>query len=290
MEVEKIEDNKKTSKLLNFILIFVILCVFVFWYASSLGTKGLIVKEYRVSSNILTSNFSGVKIVHFDSLLYGSTIDENDIESLVKKINVLNPDIVVFTGDLVSTTKNITEDEKDFLKESLGNINASIGKYASMGDYDYSLSSYEEIMENGGFKVIKNSYEKVYYKNNDFIYIVGLPSDTKDIVDFDSSFEFYSDQTRKYIICLIHEGKTIDKINNTPYEIDLILGGHSLNGSVVLPFYGPLFLSDEEKYYGEKYEKGITQIYISSGLGTKKYAYRFLNKPSINLYRLKSNQ
>ena len=33
-----------------------------------------------------------------------------------------------------------------------------------------------------------------------------------------------------------------------------------------------------------------TNIYISSGLGTRKYHYRFNNKPSFNLYRLKAQK
>ena len=71
--------------------------------------------------------------------------------------------------------------------------------------------------------------------------------------------------------------------------MDLVLGGHSLNGSVVIPYYGPLFVDKNSgKYYQEEYTKGITKIYISSGLGTNKYNYRFNNKPSFNLYRLKA--
>ena len=43
------------------------------------------------------------------------------------------------------------------------------------------------------------------------------------------------------------------------------------------------FLVDKEYY-----EKGITNIYISGGLGTNEYKYRLFNKPSFNLYRLKA--
>ena len=42
------------------------------------------------------------------------------------------------------------------------------------------------------------------------------------------------------------------------------------------------------KYTSEHYNKGITDIYISSGLGTDKYPYRLFNRPSFNLYRLKA--
>ena len=44
------------------------------------------------------------------------------------------------------------------------------------------------------------------------------------------------------------------------------------------------FLEEDGQYY----RKGITDIYISSGLGTNKYQLRFNNKPSFNLYRLKA--
>ena len=88
---------------------------------------------------------------------------------------------------------------------------------------------------------------------------------------------------------LAHDGKTIKLLDDTTYEVDLILGGHSLNGSVVVPYYGGVFLDDlADKYYQEHYSKGITDIYISSGIGTNKYPYRIFNKPSINLYRLKA--
>ena len=69
----------------------------------------------------------------------------------------------------------------------------------------------------------------------------------------------------------------------------MILGGHSLGGSVRLPFYGGLFIDENSyKYYDSEYKKGITNIFISSGLGTNKVGYRFLNKPSFNFYRLKA--
>ena len=103
------------------------------------------------------------------------------------------------------------------------------------------------------------------------------------------AFKFYDENNRKYVIVLIHDGNTIRYIDESNYEVDLILGGHSLNGSIVLPFYGGLFKDKYSyKYVNNYYSKGITNIYISSGLGTNDYKYRFNNKPSFNLYRLKS--
>ena len=96
METEK----KKTHKFLNFLLFIIILSLGLVFYSKYVGVKGLIVKEYRVESNILTENYSGLKVVHFSDLLFKSTVDRDDIKKLVSKINTLRPDIIVFTGDL----------------------------------------------------------------------------------------------------------------------------------------------------------------------------------------------
>ncbi len=293
--MSKQEDNdaqlkeKKSHKFLNFIIFIFIFIVGIVLYSKYVGTKGLIVKEYRVESNILTSNFNGIKIVHFSDLLYKSTIDKDDVKSLIDKINLLKPDIVVFTGNLVSNNVKVTELDIEFLKSELSKIKASIGLYAVYGEYDYNLDNYEDIMTSSNFKVLNNSYEELFYKTDESIYIVGFPSSIKENADLNELFEFYDDLNRKYTIVLLSEGASIKYLDESTYEVDMILGGYSLNGSIVIPFYGGLFKDKNTYKYSEPYyQKGITNIYISSGLGTKKYGYRLFNHPSINLYRLKA--
>ncbi len=40
------------------------------------------------------------------------------------------------------------------------------------------------------------------------------------------------------------------------------------------------------KYNNAYYKIGNTDMYISGGIGTSNYSFRWFNKPSINLYRL----
>lgn len=283
------EAKKDKHLFLNIIIIIVIIFTLIFLYAKYIGVKGIKTKEYRVESNILSSNFSGIKIVHFSDLLYKSTISDEDIKELIEKINILKPDIVVFTGDLVNENINLTDKDIQFLIDNLSQIKVTIGKYAIKGDSDYHLIDYEEIMESSDFKILNNTYEEIFYKTNESIFIVGLPSSIEDNIYLDKAFDFYDENNRKYIIVLVHDGNTIKYIDESNYEVDLILGGHSLNGSVILPFYGGLFIDKScYKYYDEYYSKGITNIYISSGIGTNNHKYRLNNKPSFNLYRLKS--
>lgn len=285
---EKLEE-KKSHKILHIIIIVILICILIFLDAKYLGPSGLRVKEYRVESSILTSNFSGIKIVHFSDLLYKSTINKEDVKKLVNRINELRPDIVVFTGDLIDKNKNISDSDNKFLIEQLSLIDVTISKYAIYGDYDYSFKNYEKVMTSSGFTILDNSYDTIYYENNEPMYIVGFPSSIKEKSKVKETFEFYSDEDRKYTIVLVHDGKTIKSLDESSYEVDLILGGHSLGGSIRLPYIGGLFIDDNSyKYHDSYYTKGLTNIYISSGLGTKDYNYRFLNKPSFNLYRLKA--
>ena len=280
--------EKESHFFLNTIIFIVIIITMIFLYAKYIGIKGIEVKEYKVESNILSENFSGVKIVHFSDLLYKSTINDEDVLELVDKINILKPDIVVFTGDLINKNIKLNEKEREFLINSLSNINVTIGKYAIYGDYDFEYE-YDDIMSKSDFIILDNEYEEIFYKTNESIYLVGLPSSIKENIYMNDAFKFYDENNRKYVIVLIHDGNTIRYIDESNYEVDLILGGHSLNGSIVLPFYGGLFKDKYSyKYVNNYYSKGITNIYISSGLGTNDYKYRFNNKPSFNLYRLKS--
>ncbi len=280
--------EKESHFFLNTIIFIVIIITMIFLYAKYIGIKGIEIKEYKVESNILSENFSGVKIVHFSDLLYKSTINDEDVLELVDKINLLKPDIVVFTGDLINKNIKLNEKEREFLINSLSNINVTIGKYAIYGDYDFEYE-YDDIMSKSDFIILDNEYEEIFYKTNESIYLVGLPSSIKENIYMNDAFKFYDENNRKYVIVLIHDGNTIKYIDESNYEVDLILGGHSLNGSIVLPFYGGLFKDKYSyKYVDNYYSKGITNIYISSGLGTNDYKYRFNNKPSFNLYRLKS--
>lgn len=289
LEEEEEKEEHKSHKFLNFLIVLVLLIIGLVMYSKYVGTKGLIVKEYRVESNILTENFSGLKIVHFSDLIYKSTVDSKDLEKIVKSINKLKPDIIVFTGDLVTNNVKISYKDSELLISELSKLDAKIGKYAIFGDKDFSYTDYTKVMDKSGFTILNNSYEEILYNSSDPLYIVGLPSSIKENTNLETAFDFYDELDRRFTIVLVHDGNTIKSLDDSNYEVDMILGGHSLNGSVVIPKYGGIIKEKNTyKYSGPEYQKGITKIFISSGIGTNEYGYRLFNTPSFNFYRLKA--
>ena len=270
------EKDKKTHIKLYIFLIFIILFCFILLYSRYISTSVIKVKEYPIYTNKINNTIDGLKIIHISDILYGSTILDNGLEKLVNKINSLKPDIVIFTGDIVSNNYKLNSKSIKNITNSLKKIDAKYAKYAIRGDYDLKNDTFIEITDNANFKYLNNNYDLIYLSNSDYIYIGGI--DSSNNIDYN----IYSyDSTDIYKIILMHEPNNIDSVVKN-IKPDLILAGHTLLGQVRLPFIGGISSNNDKPYY----KIDNTQIYISPGIGTKDYPFRFMNNPTINFYRL----
>ena len=89
---------KRWKIILIFLIISAILGIL---YARFISTTGLNVYEKSIISSSLPEDYDGLKIVQFTDLHYGSTVFLKELKHVVKRINDQNPDIIIFTGDLV---------------------------------------------------------------------------------------------------------------------------------------------------------------------------------------------
>ncbi len=292
------EQDKKSSKLkkiLKILFITIFFLVLIILYGRLIGTKGLIIKEYKIVNDNFVDNFYGLKIVHISDIHYGDTTNKKDLEQIVEKINLLRPDIVIFTGDLYSN--ELESIDKDELITNLKNIKVNIKKYAVKGNHDDE--SWNEIMKESNFIDLNNNIDVIYNNNDSNILIAGLNTneDTLEGIEKINSLlkpngsnteneqaETNAETNFNYKILLLHEPDKILEFDYSNY--DLILAGHSHNGQVRIPFIGALYTpKGAKKYYDEFYDLGNTKLYISSGIGTSILKFRLFNKPSINFYR-----
>ncbi|MEF2690984.1 MAG: metallophosphoesterase [Bacilli bacterium] len=265
-------------KIIFGILIFILL---LFICLRFIGTKGLIIKEYKVVNKNIDTSFYGFKIVHFSDLHYGMSVDEKVLSNLVDKINKTKPDIVVFTGDLIDKKKNYTESDTKLLTKYLSKIKSSYGNYYVNGDDDENINSFDSIMVNSNFKSLNNNYEVITSEKNKKILISGI-STNANIKIFNDIFK---DDDYSYKIIMMHYPDNYDLISK--YNFDLVLSGHSHNGQVRLPYIGALVkMNNSKKYYDPYYKINDTDMYISGGIGNSKVNLRLFNTPSFNLYRL----
>lgn len=284
MKEEKKEETKKSSWLKKLFIITSILLLILFCYSRLWIHKFIKIEEYPIIIENLPSNWNGFKIVHFSDIHYGKTTNESELDKMIKEINLTNPDIVIFTGDLFDNSINLTEKSIDHLKNKLPEIKARITKLTIRGDNDYKdIELYNQIMTTAGFEILENNNTLIFDKGTIPIQIAGISSTQKQEYDLKKSFESTQNQI-DYKILIAHEPDIIDQI--TDESINLILSGHSLGGHIYLPNIGGLIKQNHTNNYQKGlYQKNNTSMYVSSGLGTEKINFRFLNSPSINLYR-----
>lgn len=266
----------------------ILLSIFgILLYSRYVATSGLITKEYVITTDIADS-YDGFKIVHFSDLHYGRIITDQELKIISKEINLINPDIVVFTGDLIDDSIDIDNFNDEKLISFLSSVKAKYGKYAVRGNHDYVVyaDKIRNLFIDAGFTYLENSYDILYNESNDKIFIGGLDTSFYDKDDLDKTLA-YQDENISYKIILTHEPDISDEIVSKDNTINLILAGHSHNGQVRLPFIGALMTPEKaKKYYDNYYKIQNTDLYVSSGIGVSKVDFRLFNRPSINFYRI----
>ena len=264
------------------ILLFVILIISLFLiYGFFINNRGHKVNEVAIYDNIPTE-YNGLKIVHFSDINYGNTTNKKQLEKIINNINLIKPDIVLFTGDLIYKDKKI--DNKELIN-SLSKIDYNIGAYYITGDEDINNSS-NDILNKAGFINLDDTYNLIY-QGNIPILISGISTNkiNNKLDDKLKSTLEYKKDNQIYSILLMHEPNNIDNINVK--DFNLILAGHTHGGYIKLPIIGGLILGDNYLYGKNYYKKNDTNIFISNGLGNSNIKYRLFNKPSFNFYRLR---
>lgn len=266
------------------VIIFFVLVIFTVVYSRFINTNGFNVVENTIAIDNLPESFNDFKIVQFSDVLIGTTKNVDDLKNITNQINNLRPDIIVFTGDLISKNYDIKQEEIDEIKEYLKNLDCTLYKYAIIGDNDKeNLDLYKEIINDSGFILLDDQSTYVFYEDINPIKLTGL-TNTENL---ETSLYIADELNAIYNIVLTHEPDKIEQISTQ--DVDLVLAGHSLLGQIRIPFFGGIIKKDgANTYIDHTYTINDTLLYVSGGLGTETLPFRLFNKPCINLYRLQT--
>ncbi len=284
--LESIERNETIKKgfilFLKITIIVLLIILLNVLYTKYISTLGIIVKEEAIYSSDISEDFSGLKVVQFSDLHYGSTIFLDEVKNLVKIINLRKPDIIVFTGDLIDENYKLSLKKQEQLTSVLGKLNASMGKYAVSGEEDDD--DFLSILNQCNFNVLDNSSDVIYSSDNSTMTIVGLSSKE---INQNVEAAFTNTNPKDFTITLVHEPDSADDILES-HRSDLILAGHSHNGQVRIPKIEPFIRKEgAKKYPDEFYKLDNSKLYVSSGIGCSDFNFRLGARPSINFFRLR---
>ncbi|SHG24472.1 metallophosphoesterase [Ornithinibacillus halophilus] len=256
-----------------------------YYYARDIEPSMLAIKQETIRSQKIPSSFNDFKIVQFSDTHIGFHYSIEQFNDLIKQMNTLNPDIVVFTGDLVDEPSEYQWD--NHIIQSLKNIKASYGKYWIYGNHDhggYGTDIIKQVMEKSDFQLLMNNHHQIEI-GNDRITLAGIDDVMLGKPNLTKTLDTANPDL--FTILLAHEPDFADQAVN--YPVDIQLSGHSHGGQVRFPFIGHLYTpSYAEKYVQGKYslDNGKLLLYVNRGIGTTRMPYRFLCKPEIHMYTL----
>lgn len=294
-DIENEAKRNRRKKIVIFItktiLLLTILISGFYFFNTYVSTAKLIVKENRIIDSKIPESFNGLKIIQFSDLHYGSNIFIKQVNSLVKTINRRKPDVVVFTGDLIEKTYDLSSKEQEKLIKELNKIEATIGKYAVIGDED--KDNFITIFNQSNFSILNNSYDLIYKDSNNPLLLIGISSLLTENAKIDEAYSYFNQEIYNsdiYTISIMHEPDLVDSVLQK-YKSDLFLAGHSHNGNIVLPYFGNIDKTEGAKVYNEEFYQldDNNKLYISSGVGTNGNGVRLFCQPSINFFRLSNN-
>lgn len=256
----------------------IILLSFVLIDGFFINPNGFKIIEKKIYVDNLPESFEDFKILQISDLLISNKKDINRLKNIKTKTNERKPDIIVFTGDLINSKNDLTDNDINDIIEILKSLECNLYKYSVIGDNDQkNIDLFNKIMNNSGFKILDNESTYLFYKDINPIKITGI--NTIDVKTVETNEEL----TPIFNLVLMHYP---DYADNLSFDNAVALSGHSLKGKIRIPFYGGIIKKDgAKKYIDDYYEIGTNKLYVSGGIGTENVKFRFNNKPEINFYR-----
>jgi len=138
----------------------------------------------KVKSPNLPAAFKGLKIVHISDIHSGSFLDIKAVEKGIDLVMAQQPDLILFTGDLV----NDKATEMDPYKEIFASLKAPMGVYSTLGNHDYgdyvqwpnegiskeeNLENLKKVHKDMGWRLLMNEHV-VLERGEDKIALLGI--------------------------------------------------------------------------------------------------------------------
>lgn len=270
---------------------FAALCLFVSAYGVFFGRFNMTPKYITVENETLPKSFEGYKVLqisdwHFVSL-HG---DEKKVSEWVDMMNAENPDIICFTGDIIT----VLSDEMLPFMDALKRLKAKDGKYAIFGNHDFGhyhnwafretnlkhIAKMDSLIKETGFEVLHNEHRTIC-KSGDSIAVVGM-----DEWDLSKIGKKISVDTR---ILLAHDPDFWNLDIDDSSDYFLTLSGHTHAMQIGLEFgdWETSFAALRFPYWHGLYKRNGKQLIVNRGIGCTVIPIRFGMSPEYIVVTLK---
>lgn len=267
------------------------------WFAFGFieGWKRLELKHITFTSPDLPPYFDGYRLVQITDFHLGSFPPGNDfVQKVVDATNNEEPDMILFTGDLVN---NQASEVEPYLK-TLGQLHAQDGIYSIWGNHDYC-----EYGNNHSIGALKRNRRMLYgyqeslgwhqLMNEHHVVSHGMSSIAVIGVENPGQPPFTNRSNLKKAMKGVDPDMFKILLSHDPHhwrrevvgkKIQLTLAGHTHAGQLKIGKWTPARLAFKE--WGGAYQIGEQMLYVSSGIGGS-FPFRLGAWPELTVVTLK---
>ena len=232
-----------------------------------LDTNRIQISKVSYSLKSLPENLDGLKIVHISDVHAGPRTKLRKIRRYVKKVNRLNPDLIFFTGDLVTSgTKFIAP-----AAELLGKLEAKYGICGCLGDHDVWSDS-QQVLQHLNDNDITTLEDKNHFVRIGFdsLMVTFITNTYSRRANLEKLNYLMGQQPRGFLDILISHQPSesvIELAAERGYQI--FLAGHTHGGQVVFKPFGFTLTPPqlETPFYKGIYSSGKMLVSVNNGLG-----------------------
>ena len=260
------------------------------------------VRKIKMAFDNLPASFKGLKIVHISDVHSGSFTNKAAVARGVKKIMDAQPDLILFSGDLVNDRATEMKDYMDLFSK----MKAPMGVYSTFGNHDYgdyvswphegvsknqNLINLAKVHADLGWRLLMNEHV-VLEKNGEQIALIGIENwSNKARFPKHGRMDLAYPGAEKYPfkILMSHDpshwhGQVIPQYA----DIDLTLSGHThgMQFGVEIPGFHWSPVQYVYKEWAGLYEAGKQKLYVNRGFGFIGYPGRVGILPEITVIEL----
>jgi len=251
------------------------------------------VTSYTFSIPKKYSSLKNKEIVFISDTHFRKDLSYFFIDRVLSEIEQIDPDVILFGGDIVHETSydQVIEHTKDFFSQLV----KIAPTYVVYGNHDLESHRKKEItdtLKRVGVTLLDNKSDWITFDDpNIGFHLIGLNEEADSISmkqDALSQINWSQESKKGLNILLAHYPHFIEKYRRSEAKIpDLILSGDTHGGQVILPIIGGLYVPRQG--FNPYYDFGIftddtysfSRLIISRGLGNSSFPLRINNRPEI---------
>lgn len=216
---------------------------------------------------IAEPGFKPLRVIHIADLHADPYTGDKKMARYINQVNALNPDLVLFGGDLITSgTDHVVAGAN-----ALGNIRSTYGTFAVLGDHDYwnQPELIIETLEREGVRVLQDINIRIDHYGHS-IRITGITELYSKMIT-PGSLSSLMDDMDDDALKILFAHQTTDRIIEQSREsgVHLALGAHTHGGQIRIPifFYKATAARSETRYVNGHWFKDQMLLNVNNGLG-----------------------